>query len=135
MKEIQLPAQNSVGQGYGKISWAVRTIWESYMGWFKAQATSELYPTRATHIYPELVELAGIEAVIEKGQAKLADDPEAALLLSEAALASDKRHRAALQLSLDAHLALQQRSGRINFWEDGWLSTRITELQNSLAGG
>ena len=41
MREVQLPPELYVGTGYGKVSWAVRTIWESYMGWFKAQATSD----------------------------------------------------------------------------------------------
>ena len=33
--EIELPAELRVGQGYGKVPWAVRTLWESYVGWFK----------------------------------------------------------------------------------------------------
>lgn len=135
MREVQLPDSLYVGQGYGKVSWAVRTIWESYMGWFKAQSTSELYPTQPREIHPDLVELAGIDAVLARGRAKLlAHDPEAALLLAEAALAGDARHRAALELSLDAHRALLTRSGADNFWETGWLKTQIEKLEESLRG-
>lgn len=64
MREIQLPSELHIGQGYGKVSWAVRTIWESYMGWFKAQSTSELYPTLPKDIYPDLVALAGADKEI-----------------------------------------------------------------------
>ena len=46
MREIELPSHLRVGQGYGKVSWAVRTIWETYVGWFKLGSTTELYPDR-----------------------------------------------------------------------------------------
>lgn len=133
MREVQLPPELYVGQGYGKVSWAVRTIWESYMGWFKAQATSELYPTLPREIYPDLVELAGIDAVVARGRQKLATaDAEGALLLAEAALAADGAHAGALQLALDSHRAILERSGSVNFWETGWLRTQIEKLEAAL---
>ncbi len=46
MAEIRLPDHLRVGQGYGKVSWAVRTIWESYTGWFRRRSATELYPRR-----------------------------------------------------------------------------------------
>lgn len=135
MREVQLPPDLYVGQGYGKVSWAVRTIWESYMGWFKAQATSELYPTQPREVYPDLVELAGIDAVVARGRNKLdGGDPEGALLLAEAALATEPLHRAALQLALDSHRRLLDRSDAINFWETGWLKTQIEKLEVALQG-
>ena len=133
MREVQLPPELYVGQGYGKVSWGVRTIWESYMGWFKAQATSELYPTQPRDIYPDLVHLAGIEAVVDKGRGKLAaGDPEAAVLLAEAALAADGRHPGALALARAAHQGLLERSGATNFWEAGWLRTQIAKFDAAL---
>jgi len=79
------------------------------------------------------VELAGAEAVVQRGQARLAaGDPETALLLAEAALAHDQSHRPALQLSLDAHRALLARSGAINFWESGRLKDQIKKLEDRL---
>jgi glyoxylase-like metal-dependent hydrolase (beta-lactamase superfamily II) len=134
MREVQLPPALRVGEGYGKVSWAVRTVWESTMGWFKAQATSELYATQPREVYADLVELAGIAAVIARGEQKLASgDPEAALLLAEAALTADKHDRGALQLALAAHEALLARAGDGNFWESGWLRHQIAQLQNKLA--
>lgn len=133
MREVQLPPQLYVGQGYGKVSWAVRTIWESYMGWFKAQATSELYPTRPREIHGELVGLAGLAAVVGLGRSKLeAGDPEGANLLAEAALAHAAADADALRLALDAHRALLGRSRRENFWESGWLEWRIGALERAL---
>lgn len=134
MREVQLPPALRVGEGYGKVSWAVRTVWEGYMGWFKAQATSELYATQPREVYADLVELAGIGAVIARGEQKLAaGEPEAALLLAEAAIAADKTHRGALQLALAAHEALLARAGDSNFWESGWLRHQIAQLQRKLA--
>lgn len=133
MREVRLPEALHVGEGYGKVSWAVRTFWESYMGWFKAEATSELYPTQPRHVYPDLVEMAGIDAVVSRGRSRLvAGDPEAALLLGEAALAADPDHREALQLARDTHEALLERSGATNFWETGWLRFRIDQLDAAL---
>ncbi|MBV6424771.1 MAG: hypothetical protein NAOJABEB_02585 [Steroidobacteraceae bacterium] len=133
MREVQLPPELHVGQGYGKVSWAVRTIWEQYMGWFKAQATSELYPTQAREVYPDLVELAGLAAVVARGRAKLvAGEPEAAMLLAEAALAHSPRAPDAIALARDANRALLERAGEANFWEAGWLRTQVRNLDAAL---
>jgi len=129
MREVQLPPELTVGQGYGKVSWAVRTLWESYMGWFKAQSTTELYPTLHSEIYPDLVELAGTEAVLDKGQQALTSAlPERALHFAEAILAGEPAHRGAIELAIAAHRALLDRSQRNNFWETGWLDYQIAQL-------
>jgi alkyl sulfatase BDS1-like metallo-beta-lactamase superfamily hydrolase len=133
MREIELPDELYVGQGYGKVSWAVRTIWETYMGWFKARATSELYATQPIEIADDLVRLAGLERVVELGRARLASgDCERAMLVAEAALTHDARDAGALRLAIDANRALLERSGRENFWETGWLETQIRTLEKTL---
>ena len=134
MDEIKLPNQLRVGEGYGQVRWAVRTIWESYMGWFKAQHTSELYATQPKSAYAELVELAGTDAVLARAQQKLsAGEIETALLLCEALLAKDSKHKTALQLALDCHRALLARRGASNFWESGWLKSQIQKLERTLS--
>lgn len=133
MQEVQLPPHLHVGQGYGQVRWAVRTIWESYMGWFKALSTTELYPTQASAVYADLAALAGIDAVVTRGREKLAaGDPEAALHLAEVALAGDAAHRDGLRLALDVHRALLGREANGNFWERGWLESRIQRLRLAL---
>jgi len=134
MRDVQLPDELYVGQGYGKVSWCVRTMLEQYMGWFRADVTSELYPTRPSEIWGELVEMAGIEAVVARGRKKLeAGDPEKALLFAETALAADPAHAPSLRLSLDAHRAILERSDRKNFWELGWLRAQIARLEQATA--
>ncbi|HIF64415.1 MAG TPA: MBL fold metallo-hydrolase [candidate division UBP10 bacterium] len=140
MREVDLPDDVVIGQGYGKVSWAVRTIWESYMGWFKAGSTTELYPTPAREVSAELAGLAGVNAITTRGRALLdAGNPEAALHLAELAAAADTaddNDKAALQLLLDVHLALRERASvskaGANFWEDGWLAKEIARLQSLL---
>ena len=133
MRTIELPEALYVGQGYGKVSWAVRTIWETYMGWFKSQSTSELYATQPREVHADLVALAGAAAVVARGHARLAaGDPEGAMLLAEAVLAHDPRERGGLGLALAANKALLERSGSGNFWEAGWLRTQIGRLEQEI---
>ena len=134
MREVQLPPELCVGQGYGKVSWAVRTIWETCMGWFRAEATSELYPTQPREVWADLVGLAGAAAVVQRGWSRLNDgDPEGAMLLAEAVLAHDCDSAAALRLAVATNRALLERSGGDNFWETGWLRSQVRALEQRLA--
>src|SRR5262249_7078695 len=72
MREVQLPASLRVGQGYGKVSWAVRTIFEAYTGWFQRRATSELYPSAPEAALGDLVEIAGAKVVLDRARGRLA---------------------------------------------------------------
>uniref|UniRef100_UPI0035631467 MBL fold metallo-hydrolase n=1 Tax=Litorivivens sp. TaxID=2020868 RepID=UPI0035631467 len=82
MQEISLPPELEVGEGYGKISWSVRAIWESYAGWFHHQSTTELYAIPQTSIHNELVDLAGAESLLQRAHDKhLAGENVAALHL------------------------------------------------------
>ena len=116
MREIQLPPELEVGEGYGKVSWSVRAVWETYAGWFHQRSTTELYATPAQSIYADLVDLAGgADAVAERARAKLAAGaPVEAIHLAEVALGADPAHRGALEASLAAHEQLENESK--NFW-------------------
>ena len=101
MEQIELPTQLRVGQGYGKVSWAVRTLWESYVGWFKLASTTELYPDPTGAAMAELLDLAGAEAVLGRAEAALArGDAVLAIRLGEAVAAAgpdDARLRALMR--------------------------------------
>ncbi len=132
MNEIQLPPELEVGQGYGKLSWSIRAIWENYMGWFHAQSTTELYPVPPSNVYPDLVELAGgAAAVAERAEAKRAQGLWVeAIALAEVALSAEPSQRQALEVSLAAHEELLNESQ--NFWESSWLQNQIHLLRNEL---
>ena len=126
MREVQLPPALRVGQGYGKVSWAVRTIFESYTGWFQRRATSELYPSAPETALADLVDLAGAKVVLDRARGQLAaGDPLRALALAEAAAAAEPANREAAQLLVEVHEALLAGGGDTNFWESGWLHHQI----------
>jgi glyoxylase-like metal-dependent hydrolase (beta-lactamase superfamily II) len=127
MREIRLPNELRVGEGYGKVSWGVRTIWETYVGWFQHRSTTELYSIPASEVYPDLVELAGADNVASRARKRLdSGEPVAALHLGEALLAHDPQDAAAAAIMADAHRALLGRQDAdANFWESGWLRHQL----------
>ena len=130
MRTIRLPPTLEVGEGYGKVAWSARAIWETYQGWFHGRSTTELYAIPYTAVHAELVALAGgPDAVARAAHAKAESAPVEALHLAEAALAADPRHRGALEASLAAHRALLRDS--VNFWETRWLESEIRRLERS----
>jgi alkyl sulfatase BDS1-like metallo-beta-lactamase superfamily hydrolase len=134
MRDVRLPPELEVGEGYGKVAWGVRAIWEGYAGWFHARRTSELYAAAPGASDPELVALAGgAGPVAERARERVgAGELVLALQLAEAALAAEPRHRGALEASLLAHRALEARSA--NFWESAWLRKEIARLEKELGG-
>jgi len=72
MREITLPPEYEVGQGYGKVAWDVRAIWENYSGWFHHRSTTELYPVAFDEVAADVVELAGADALVQRAREHLA---------------------------------------------------------------
>lgn len=126
MDTIQLPPELRVGQGYGKVSWAVRTFWEEYIGWFRLQSTTELYSDRSGAALRELVEVGGVDAALDRAEAALArGDAPLALTLGEAIVAVAPDAPRARALMADAHRHLLDNGGDVSFWESGWLRTEL----------
>ncbi len=125
MREITLPPELRVGEGYGKVSWAVRTFWEEYVGWFRLQSTTELYPDTTAAALAALLDAAGTDAGLQRAEAALAaGDAVLAIKLGEALAAAgledDPRLRS---LMAGAHAHLYDNGGEVSFWEEGWLRT------------
>jgi alkyl sulfatase BDS1-like metallo-beta-lactamase superfamily hydrolase len=121
MREIALPPECEVGQGYGKVAWDVRAIWENYSGWFHHQSTTELYPVGFDAVAADVVELAGADALVRRARAHLAEGrPVHAIHLAEL-LPPD--HQGAREVLRDAHENLLADS--TNFWERAWLTRQI----------
>ena len=135
MREIELPPELEVGEGYGSVSWCVRAIWENYLGWFHHHSTTELYPHPPWQVYPDLVELAGgPEGVAKRAREKLeAGALLEAIQLAEVALGGAPEHRGALEVSLAAHEKLEVESD--NFWLLSWLRERMRTLRAALDQG
>jgi alkyl sulfatase BDS1-like metallo-beta-lactamase superfamily hydrolase len=131
MREITLPPELEQGEGYGRLSWSVRAIWEMYAGWFHHHSTTELYPIPYWSVHPDLVRLAGgPDPIATAAMAKATSAPVEAVHLAEVALAGDPTHRGAIEASLAAHRALLAQSA--NFWEARWLEHQIRLLTQRL---
>ena len=124
MREITLPEHLEVGQGYGKVPWGVRAIWENYSGWFHHRSTTELYPVDPVDISADLVELAGADALVDRAQGHLdAGRPVQAIHLAEKVTDTDAEHSGARAVLKAAHERLLADSN--NFWETAWLRKQI----------
>ncbi len=134
MQEIELPEHLEVGQGYGNVRWAVKTIYESYGGWVQFRSTTELYATEAGAVYADVVELAGGPAPLAaRARARLeVGQPLEAIHLCEMALADAPDNREALEVYLEAHQLLLEKGGGENFWETGWLEHQIARTREKL---
>jgi len=132
MREIVLPPELDVGQGYGKVSWSVRAIWETYAGWFHQHSTTELYPVPYWSIDADVVELAGGPDPIAARAARKVEQarPLEAIHLAEVVLTAVPTHRGALDASRAAHGHLLEHSE--NFWETKWLQSQIAQLDRGL---
>jgi alkyl sulfatase BDS1-like metallo-beta-lactamase superfamily hydrolase len=128
MASVRLPDELAVGEGYGKVSWNVRAIWENYAGWFHHRSTTELYPTPASAVAPDVVAAAGADALVEAARRRIdAGEPAAALHLTDLVLATEPGHRSACDAAAEAHERLLERSE--NFWESAWLRREIERLR------
>jgi alkyl sulfatase BDS1-like metallo-beta-lactamase superfamily hydrolase len=139
MEEIRLPPECEVGQGYGKVSWSVRAIWEHYAGWFHHRSTTELYNVPREAVHADLLELAGADALVERAAQKLEQDrPEQALHLLDIVLDAEPDCEAAVALSIDVHERLLAQARTFchtgNFWLEGWLEHRLKLLKGGQEG-
>ena len=124
MREITLPADLEVGEGYGKVAWDVRAVWENYSGWFHHRSTAELYPVDPSGVSADLVDLAGADAIVDRAQAHLdAGRPVAGIQLAELVTDTDPDHAGARRVLKAAHERLLADSD--NFWETAWLTKQI----------
>lgn len=127
MREVVLPPELEVGEGYGRVDWDVRAIWETYGGWFHHRSTTELYAVRPDTAATELAALAGHDAVATAAAAHLdGGEPVRAIALVEAVLAAEPEHPAARSVARAAHEQLLARA--TNFWERAWLARELERL-------
>ncbi len=135
MQEIVLPPELEVTQIHGRVSWAVKSIWEYYSTWFHFDSTTELYPVPASAVHAEIAELAGVEALVEKAAVHLASGRNVeALHILEIALAGDPSDRMALETRRAALQALLEEANATfqNSYEMDWLKYRIRITDEAL---
>ncbi len=130
MDRIRLPAELRVGEGYGKVSWAVRTLWETYIGWFKLQSTTELYRDPSGAALAEMLDVTGADVVLDRAEAALArGDAVLAIGLGEAVAGSAPGDPRLAPLMAGAHRYLLDHGGDVSFWENGWLRSELARWE------
>lgn len=135
MAEITLPPELALTQSHGKISWAVKSLWEYYASWFHFESTTELYPISVRQLYPELAAVAGVGPLIEEATQKLDNnEPVEALHFIEIALAADPANNRALGVRLSAlkDLLAQAENGDRVDYEMYYLKRRIEITEEAL---
>lgn len=125
MAGVTLPPEMEVGEGYGKVSWGVRAIWESYAGWFHHDSTTELYAVPPSAVSGDLLEMAGgVGAVARRAREKFdAGRREEAVHLLDLVRDAGADDAASLDLYIEVHESLLADSG--NFWLSAWLENQI----------
>ena len=135
MAEIELPAELALTQEHGKVSWAVKSIWEYYATWFHFDKTTELYDVPQETIYADIVALAGAESLTQKAQSYLSEDkPLEALHLTNMVLDAKGDNEMALitrKAALQSLLAKAEQ-GEKNSYEIYWLNYRLRDTQSKL---
>ncbi|MGB0908423.1 MAG: alkyl sulfatase dimerization domain-containing protein, partial [Maricaulaceae bacterium] len=135
MAEINLPDELKLTQEHGRVSWAVKSIWEYYATWFHFDKTTELYPVPVKSVYGDIVELAGAQALTQKARDHAAaSEPLKALHLVDMVLEAEPQFGAALRVREDALSQLLEgaKTGLNNSYEIYWLNYRIRDTQDSL---
>jgi alkyl sulfatase BDS1-like metallo-beta-lactamase superfamily hydrolase len=128
MREVRVPEQFDVGEGYGQTSWNVRAIWEMYAGWFQHRSTTELYGVAPDSVAADVVGAAGADALVDAARAHVAAGrPVRALHLTDLVLKAEPDHPGGRAVAADAHEALLDDTD--NFWKKAWLTKSIDELR------
>jgi alkyl sulfatase BDS1-like metallo-beta-lactamase superfamily hydrolase len=135
MREIKLPENLKIGEFHGKVSWAVRAIWEENSGWFHYDSTTSLYGVPQTSVHADLTELAGGAAVLARRARQKLGEGRAleALHLLDIALHAEPASADALAVKKDALQVLLKESGGTNLSETMWLKSEITATEAALA--
>ncbi len=131
MREVRLPPELDVGDAYGKVSWSVRGIYESYVGWFDGNPAS-MYEASPSVTSADLVQLAGGPDAVARRASELiaAGELVRGLRLADAALASDAKNKAALAARIKALEGLRAKSRNSN--ESGWLDYGLRTTRAAL---
>lgn len=135
MREISLPERLKIGEFHGKVSWAVRAIWEENSGWFHYDSTTSLYGVPRSGVNGDIVELAGgSPALVARAQQHVdAGRSLEALHLLDIVMDTEPGNIDGLQVQKTALERLLVASGGSNLSETMWLKSEIAAADAALA--
>jgi alkyl sulfatase BDS1-like metallo-beta-lactamase superfamily hydrolase len=131
MAEIKLPPELDVGEGYGKISWSVRGIYEGYAGWFNGDP-AEMFPQGRDSVSASVVKLAGGPKKIAGEAMRLLGEGKTieALQMTSIGIEGAPGDKDVLRARVAAFEALVEASTNRN--ELGWLQQGLAEAKAGL---
>ena len=130
-REIMLPESLGLPQFFGKIDWAVRGLYQNYVGWYDENPLSLLSRPASGAVYDDLFELCGADRLLERAK-RLSEsgDLEGALHLSEMVLKNDPGHRGMLEVRKNAFAALLKKAK--NWGEANLIRAEIRRIDGLL---
>lgn len=135
MAEIELPPALSLTQEHGRVSWAVKSIWEYYATWFHFDRTTELYAVPQSSVYSDILAGMGAEFLLEKAQVYVRDgEALKALHLLDIISGAGQDSATSLGLRRQALQILLARAEKThkNAYEIYWLNSRIDQVEKQL---
>lgn len=131
MKKIKLPPELELGEGYGRVDWSVRGIYEGYQGFFDEKVAT-MYPIPPDTVYPEVVKLAGGPgSVAERAMALVKEGKFVeGLHLADMALSADPEHQDALKAKLASLEKLMKTAD--NPFKNAYIGRTIKETKAKL---
>jgi alkyl sulfatase BDS1-like metallo-beta-lactamase superfamily hydrolase len=131
MQEIRLPPELDVGEGYGKISWSVRGIYEGYAGWFNGDP-AEMFPQGRSSVSASVVQIAGGPKKVADEAMRLLSSGKAveALHMTSIGIEGAPGDKDVLRARVAAFEALLKASTNRN--EQGWLQQGLAEAKAGL---
>ena len=134
MDEVQLPEQLRVSEGHGKVSWGVRAIWETVLGWYDYDTVANLYAVPPSAVHADLLELAGgAGPVAVRARRHLdAGRPLEALRLLDVARDSANRMVLETRIATLEDLLRRARAGARNHSEIGLLEADLRATGQAL---
>ena len=131
MRAVALPDHLKIGEFHGKVSWAVKTIWEEYAGWLHYEdGTTELYGVPRSAVNADLAELAGVDALADRARKHVeSGKPLEAIHLLDIVLGAEPQNLAALKIKKIALDHLLVASGGTNLSETMWLKSEIAAVE------
>jgi alkyl sulfatase BDS1-like metallo-beta-lactamase superfamily hydrolase len=132
MRDVQLPDHLTIGEFHGKVSWAVRTIWDEYAGWFHYEdGTTALYGIPRSAVHDDIAELAGVDALVKRAAEHVgAKRTLEAIHLLDIALGAQPDHKSGRAVKKAALEALLKASGGSNLSETMWLKSELADLED-----
>lgn len=134
MKEIQLPDDLKLNEVHGKVSWGVKSIWDSYSSIFHLNTANEMYPVPVSEVYDDLYGLIGApEKIIAKAESLVTSGEfEKALYLIEVINTAEPDNQTAIQMKIDILDKMLTRSEGTNHHEKMFLSHLIENEKKRL---